>query len=99
MRSILLLITVAVSFIACDAAAGRCTGSAHCTACKTCRYCAYCTSGGTCGVCGGGSAGSSHTDSSSRSNGLWMFYLVGFFGLIYVWARAANYYSKRKKNG
>lgn len=32
--------------------AGRCTGSAYCTACKNCKYCAHCNSGGSCGVCG-----------------------------------------------
>ena len=38
----------------CDAKpkeAGRCTGSAYCSACSNCSRCAYCSSGGSCGVC------------------------------------------------
>ena len=31
--------------------AGRCTGSAYCSACSNCSRCAYCSSGGSCGVC------------------------------------------------
>jgi hypothetical protein len=35
--------------------AGRCTGSAYCSACKNCSACKHCNGGGgTCGVCGGG---------------------------------------------
>jgi hypothetical protein len=35
--------------------AGRCTGSAYCSACKNCSSCKHCNGGGgTCGVCSGG---------------------------------------------
>ena len=38
----------------CDARlkeAGRCTGSAYCSACSNCSRCAHCSNGGSCGVC------------------------------------------------
>ncbi|KAF2343070.1 SH3 domain-containing protein [Flavobacterium tistrianum] len=38
----------------CDAKlkeAGRCTGSAYCSACSNCSRCAHCSNGGSCGVC------------------------------------------------
>lgn len=31
--------------------AGRCTGSAYCSACSNCSRCAHCSNGGSCGVC------------------------------------------------
>lgn len=50
--------------------AGRCTGSAYCTACKNCSACKYCNNGGSCGVCSNrsktkeyhGSSGTSHSN-------------------------------------
>ena len=49
------------------AMAGRCTGSADCTACTTCSSCEYCNSGGgTCGVCGTG------TTNAADSGGGWL---------------------------
>lgn len=31
--------------------AGRCTGSASCSACRNCSRCAHCSGGGSCGIC------------------------------------------------
>lgn len=58
----------------CDAKtkeAGRCTGSAYCSACSNCSRCAHCSSGGSCGVCSSYSQPVTYTEKpKTRKSGI-----------------------------
>ncbi|MFD2943266.1 hypothetical protein [Flavobacterium notoginsengisoli] len=49
--------------------AGRCTGSAYCSACSNCSRCAHCSSGGSCGVCASYSAPVRYTAPRTSGSG------------------------------